>query len=164
MVQDKLKDTILKGEKLITLPLCAKLIGDHKKMRYKLKILDVGLIVCKIKIINPYYEDEEFEAMGLIDTGSQNTLVSTSLYEKFTIHPHGMGFKGLSTLNKDEKDVPTYPFTFKVPINNIIPAASHAVIKDFPKDREYDVIIGIDILERFDLYYSRRENIAYLDW
>ena len=59
-------------EKKITLPWCAKLIGKTQRfMRFNLQILDFGLMVCKIKIINPYCHEEEFETLGLIDTGCE---------------------------------------------------------------------------------------------
>jgi len=153
-------------EKKITLPLCARIIGKSQRlMRFNLQILDVGLIVCNIKLINPYCHEEEFETVGLIDTGSDNTIISKKLFNKFKkIEPDAIGFKGLSTLHNDEHTIKTYPFIFIMPTNNIFQSGSIAGIKDFPENREYEVIIGIDILYKFALYYSRADNVAWIEY
>ena len=150
-------------KKKFVLPFCGKIIGKLPKMKYDLEVLDNGLIVTTVKIINPYNQAEEIECKALIDTGSENTFVSKSVFDKFTIDNKNISKRGVSTINKDELDIDCYPFIFKIPNQNLFQSNTIAAIFTFP-EREYEAIIGIDILIGFELYYSGCGKTAWIEF
>jgi len=145
----------------IELPLCFEIKNKQRELRHNLKILPNGLIVCKIKISNPN-KPLEITCNALIDTGAEITLINESLFTKLSFDEEKIFERGASTLDNDI-------IVKVVNINMVLPHNNHGqfqigvYVKNLDKREEYDAIIGMNILQNFQLVYHGIQKTAWLD-
>jgi hypothetical protein len=133
-----------------------------KDMKYHLNVLANGLIVCDIKILNPFSLDCEVECAALIDTGAEGSIICLSLFHCFEKIDRSRKIEsGISTLNGESKMF-KYPFSILLPSVNSKENINPIAVHDLSHREEYKAIIGMDLLRRFEFGYSGRKKTAWL--
>lgn len=151
--------------KSIHLPDCFRLIGTIPKMRHELEVLSNGLAICKILVLNPFFENDlKIECNALIDTGAEFSVICQSIFNQFKIDKERIEKRGISTITNDEDDNIVYPFHLIIPSNNWTHSGNYLMVRDLSIRNEYKVIIGVNILRDFDLFYSGNQRKAWLEF
>lgn len=131
--------------------------------QYNLEILPNGLIVCSIKISNPFNErDGVLECKALIDTGSELTIVCKSIFDGFTLNNNQIRKEGISTVNNEEDEIITCSLQINLPSRNWSGMITKCYIRDISKRQEYRVIIGMNMLKDTILMYNGIAGQAYI--
>jgi hypothetical protein len=139
-------------------------IGEKKKVRYNLQILSNGLIICDIKISNPFCEtDSPIECKALIDTGCDKSIVCQSVYEQFTIDETRVEKIGVKTIHGLEKETVLYPFKVSVTARNWKSYCNQLGVANLLDRVNYKAIIGIDFLRNLRLYIDWIQGLAWIE-
>lgn len=139
-------------------------IGEKSKVQETIKILPSGLLICDIKITNPFSStDESIKCNALIDTGCDTSIICQSIFERFTIDESKIEKIGLLTVNNFEKEATLYPVRISVPARNWSESSVQVGVLNLLDRKGYRAIIGIDILKHFKLYSDWVQRIAWLE-
>lgn len=157
------KEFYIMNKKAIHLPLIPRLKRPIKKMRYQLKVLNNGLTTCEVKFVNPFKNTEAIICDALIDLGAEVTVICKTLYQQFTIEEQYIINDGVSTVNGDDDNAVFYPFHIYIPSNNWANESQHLLVRDLSQRREYNAIIGLDLLHRCRLFYDGISREAWID-
>jgi hypothetical protein len=149
--------------KTIHLPVCLQLPKfEIKRMRRELEVLPNGLPICKIRIINPFNQKETIDCVALIDTGSESSLLCSSLFNKFTLNQTEISKQAIDTLRGISERRVIHPFNVQIPFDHWGFVSSHLIEHEIPRE-EYQAIIGTDILRHFILVYHGLTHQCWLE-
>jgi len=146
---------------LIQLPLCFEIKNKQRELRHNLKVLPNGLMICKIKIVNPENNTTDY-CNALIDTGAEYSLICTTVFDKLHFDKKNLQTTILSYLDGEEETSLCEVKLF-VSRNNTFPIHKFVSVKNLEKRKEYNMIIGMDILQNFQLVYNGLKGDAWLD-
>ncbi len=148
------------SNKIINLPLFIQL-NDKLVMQYYLKILPNGLMICKIKLVNPN-NSAICHCDALIDTGAQLSLICKTVFDK--LHYDGKDVQKTTLSSIDwEEEVSICVVKLFIPNDNWPPTHKLVAVKDITKRKEYQALIGMDILSEFQLVYNGQKKEAWLE-
>jgi len=143
----------------IDLPLCFEIKNKVRELRHNLKVLPNGLMICKVKLSNKGFG---INCNALIDTGAEQTIMCTTVFDKLEFEKEEIFEGGASTLDGDVV-VPVCNVIMTLPHNNHNSFKIGVYIKDLVKREDYDIIIGMNILQNYQLVYHGIQKTAWLD-
>jgi len=138
------------------------------KMKKDLEVLGNGLVICHIEVITPLKSGQnKIHLKALVDTGAEISFICKTVYEQMVVNEAMKGKIGASTLDAEIDDFITYPMKIRIYSDyanwTILDEEFLMTVRDLTKRKEYQAIIGADILKHLSFVYNGVEGRAWFN-